>query len=190
MTWSYQDIINEADERYPNALTTESKLKKVYLRERELFRTIYRKKTATVMDIVAGQALYPLDFHHSKIIRVVWDGESTDYEDINSDDAEPPFIYTYENSIGRYPTPDQDVTQGLFIFHYFEPTEPTTDTIGNAIAFDPDFPMILVYGLLIDLAEIDRRVDLINGFTAKYNGILEEFKKANPEPELPPMRVE
>lgn len=185
---TYQEIIDEVDERYPNVLSTTSKLRKIYNRERELFRTHYRKKTATVYDIVSGQYLYPLDFHVSKIIKVVWDGDTTDYEEINDDDAEPPFIYTYENSIGRYPTPDADVSGGLLVYHYIEPKQPTDSSA--TINLDTDFAMMLVYGLCIDLAEIDREVDMVNNFTAKYNGLFDDFLRANPEPELPPIRVE
>jgi hypothetical protein len=190
VTWTYQQIIDEADERYPNSLSVSSKLRKIHSKERELFRTIYRQKTATAYDIVADQVLYPLDFHHSKIIRIVWDGHSVDYEDINNDEAKAvPFYYTYQNSLGRYPTPDRDVTKGLLIFHYYDPYEPTEIHLSSGIQFDSDFAMLLVYDLCKHLSEINRD-DMVNGFIIQYNSVLDDFKRANPEPELPPMRVE
>lgn len=190
LSWTYQQVIDEADERYPNSLSTISKLRKVHIKERELFRTIYRVKTAVVYDILAGQPTYPLDFHVSKIIRVVWNGETTDYEEINNDQVEPPFIYTYENSIGRYPTPEEDVEEGLFIYHWYEPWEPDESKLSSSIQFDPDFPMVLVYDLCKQMAEINREFDIANGFITQHNSQLDDFIKANPEPELPPMRVE
>lgn len=185
---TYQDIISEADERYPNALTAVSKMRKIYNRERELFRTIYRKKTATAYDMVTDQFLYPLDFHQSKIISVIVDGTRYEYEDINNGSSEPPYIYTYEDSIGIYPTPDEDITGGLFIHHYYEPPEPSATT--DLFKFDNDFPMVLVYSLCVELAEIAQDAAMVNNFTAKYNGAIEEFVKSLPEPELEPIRVE
>lgn len=181
---TYDEIIAEADERYPNAVTAESKKRKLFNREKELFRTIYRKKTATVFDMKAGQFLYPLPFSTSKITHVIVNGKRYDYEDITNEEAQgDSFVYTYQDGIGLYPTPEQDVSQGLFIHHYLEPS-------GEDTSFDKDFSMVLVYGLCAELAEVARDTGMVNVFTMRYNEWLEEFKRANPEPELPPMRVE
>lgn len=180
---NYDEIIQEADERYPNALTTASKKRKIFNIEKELFRTVHRIKTAITYDIIAGQPLYPLPFNKSKIIHVIANGKRYDYQEIDNADAEPPFLYTYENSVGIYPTPEEDIAGGLFIFHYAEPT-------GTDTSFDTDFSMILVYGLCADMAAIARDAAMVNVFRTEYNSMLEEFKRANPEPELPPMRVE
>lgn len=180
---TYDEIIAEADERYPNGLTVESKKRKLYTKEKELFRTIYRRKTATVFDIMASQMLYPLPFHPSKIMHVIVNGKRYEYEDITNDAAEPPFVYTYEHGIGLYPTPTEDVSAGIFIFHWMEPT-------GTDTSFDTDFPMVLVYGLCADMAEEAMDTSMVNVFVMRYNEAIESFKRANPEPELPPMRVE
>lgn len=187
---TYEEIITEADERYPNGFSVTSKLRKLYNLETKLMRTIYRIKTATKYDILSGQFLYPLEFHHSKIISVVWEGVSISYEEINPDDASPPFYYTYENSLGRHPTPDKDVEGGLVIFHYSEPRKVTESNYGGLYpSFDPDFPMVLVFGLCRDMAESNREYDISRDYKSKYDEEVRDFKKANPEPEIPPMRV-
>lgn len=190
MSMTYEEIIAEADERYPNALSNESKLLKVYNHERKLMRTIYRRKTATVFDVAPGQFLFPLTFHYSKIFQMIYAGKLYEYADINDQTGQPPFIYTYDDAIGVYPTPEQNIPGGLLLFHYLEPTKPTLDTIGNTPVFDPDFPMVLVYGLCKGMAEVNREFDVANGFISQLNGELEEFMKVNREPAPTEMRVE
>ncbi|WP_212960688.1 phage adaptor protein [Cohnella xylanilytica] len=191
MAMTYGEIIAEADERYPNGLTPESKLLKVYNREKQLMRTIYRRKTAATFDVQAGLFLYPLDFHYSKIFQAIYAGKYFEYEDINDKLGQPPFLYTYQNSIGIYPTPTEDIPGGLLLFHYMEPTKPTTATMKSTYpVFDPDFPMVLVYGLCKDMAEVNKEFDVANGFVQQYNAELEEFIEANREPAPTEMRVE
>lgn len=187
---SYQEIIAEADERYPNGLTPESKLLKVYNHERKLMRTIYRRKSATVFDVVAGKMLYPLAFHYSKIFQAIYAGKYYEYEDINDQIGQPPFLYTYRDSIGVYPTPEQDIPGGLHLFHYLEPVKPTLATITNFPVFDPDFPLVLVYGLCKDMSEVNKEFDVANGFIGQLKDEIKDFKEVNREPAPTEMRVE
>lgn len=189
MALTAQEILDEADEKYPNALTPASKVRKLNVLQGELFRTVLRKETSTTYGIVTDSAFYPLDFGVSKILNVLVDGEEYDHESIEDREAESPYYYMYENSVVLYPTPTEDVTAGLLLVHYFEPDiilESSLDVIPD---FDPDFHMVLVYGLCVAMAEADQRYDLVNGFTIKYNGLLKDYKKANPETELPPVKV-
>jgi hypothetical protein len=190
MALTVSEIISKADSRVPNSLTAADKVSILNELQGTLFRTIYRKKTATSYDIVTGQFLYPLDFHHSKVISAIVDGRKYDYEDINNQQSQPPYLYTYENSLGLFPTPEEDVDKGLFIYHWFEPTELTESNLSATPDFDPDFHMMLVYGLCIEIAESSNDADSVVNYTSKYNGYLQEFLDSQPEPELPPIRVE
>lgn len=187
MTW--QEIIDEADELYPSAITAISKMRKLNNRQKELFRTVLKKETTTTYDIVVDQAYYPIDFDVSKILNVLVDGVEYDDEAIEDRNAESPYYYTYENSVALYPTPTENVTAGLLLVHYEEPAAVTVANLSALPAFDPDFPMIHVYGLCADMAAVDQRYDLVNGFIIQYNSQLKAFKKANPETELPPVKV-
>lgn len=188
---TYAEIIAEADERYPNGLTAASKLLKVFNHERKLMRTIYRRKTATAFDVAAGQFLFPLDFHYSKIIQGIYCGKEFEYEDINDKIGQPPFLYTYQSSLGVYPTPDKDIEGGLLLFHYAEPVMPTEANMATTYPiFDPDFPMILVYGLCKDMAEVNKEFNVATGFIGQLASEIEEFKEVNAEPGPTEMRVE
>ncbi|WP_438447413.1 phage adaptor protein [Gorillibacterium sp. sgz5001074] len=185
-----REIFAEADERVPNGLSVASKLRKLNSRERELYRTVFKNKAATTMDIMAGQFLYPLTFSKSKIISVVVAGRRYNYEDINDDTVAPPYLYTMGNALGLYPTPENDVAGGILMFHYEEPKIYTEADLDSSPGFDADFHMLHVFGLAKDLSEIAKKTDWANGYIGQYNALLLDYRRANPEPELPPMRVE
>jgi len=183
------EIIEEVDEKYPNALTTRSKVRKLNIVQGEIFRTVYKKQTTTMYDLVAGNPFYPLDFDISKILYVLVNGAEYDSEEIEDRNAEDPYWYRYENAIGLYPTPAASAANGLLIVHYLEPAKLTDTNLNVTPDFDPDFHNLLVYALCIHLAESDQRFDAANGFIIQYKSLLKDFKRANPEPELPPVRV-
>ncbi|WP_127532738.1 phage adaptor protein [Paenibacillus kobensis] len=189
MALTIAQIINEANERYPNGLTVESQLVKINEREKYLMRTKFRTKTSTIIDITAGQFLYPLEFSKNKIIWAIVNGRKYDYEEIDDDTAPPPFLYTYQNALGLYPTPPETVEGGILLYHYAEPKTYTLADMSEYPSFDPDFHMIHVFGLCADMAEIDQAFDVANGYLARSEGLLDDYKKANAEPELPPIRV-
>lgn len=182
------EILEKVDTKYPNAHSFKQKISMINELQKNLFRTIYRVKSATVFDIIAGVYLYQLDFHHSKIISAIVDGKHIDYEDINDEKSGTPFLYTFGNALGIYPTPQRDVSSGLFIHHYLEPKKLTNES--DIPEFDPDFHMMLVYGVCIELAEDSNDVDMVNNFTSKYNGLLDDFKKSKREPVPPTFRIE
>lgn len=182
------EIIAEADERYPNGFSQDSKLRKINARERELFRTKFRMKTMTMYDILADLAVYPLDFAIGKVLNVVVNGEEYDYEDNDDDTAVPPYYYTYESAIVLFPTPTTDNENGLIIHHWYEPDTYTSES--EIPSLDPDFHMLHVWGLLADMASINREFDVSNAYIRQYNDLIEQFDRAEPEPVLKGFRVE
>lgn len=189
MALTIQEIIDEADEKFPNAIGTASKIRKIYLHEANLLRTIFRKKTAMTFDLSSEQFLYPLDFSKDKIIYVIVDGTKYNYEEIDDATTSSPFLYTYENSLGIYPTPETTVENGILVYYYAEPIKYNESNLTNYPTLEADFHPLLVYALLIDLAETSRDQEMVNNFTTKYNGLIQDYKKSNMEPELTPIRV-
>lgn len=183
------EILGEAEGKYFSGTTVETQLDRLYLQEQILLRTHFRRKTATMFDLVADQFLYPLGFSKDKIISVVVNGRKYRYEEIDDDTVAEPWLYTYENAIGIYPTPTTTVSGGILVQHYAEPKRYTLNDLSDYPTLENDFCMLLVYSLCIDAAETLQKDDMINGFTAKYNGLLKDFTRANIEPELPPIRV-
>ncbi|WP_455710012.1 phage adaptor protein [Paenibacillus chitinolyticus] len=184
------EIIEEADERIPNALSVKSKVRKINNRESELFRGFLREKSATVYDIIQGQFLYPLDFYKGKIITVIINGRRYTYEEIDDEFVQPPYIYTFQNSIGIYPPPEMDIPGGMLIYHFKEPRKYVETDTGRYPDFDPDYHMLHVYGLCADIASVQRKFEVANGYIGQYNDLLQGFKRSRTEPELTRMRVE
>lgn len=184
------EILEEAEDRYFSGTPVETRLKRLYMQEQILLRTHFRRKTATTFDQIENMFLYPLDFSKDKILSVIVNGKDYEYEEINnSSAASDSWYYTYENSIGIYPTPTTTVTKGILVRHYAEPKLHTADKLDEYPTLEDDFVMLLVYSLCIDAAETLMKDDMVNAFTEKYNGLLKDFKRANMEPELPPIRV-
>lgn len=174
-------IISQADLRFPNQVEESDKIIILNSIQRELFRTIYKKKTFTSYDIIADNAFYPLDFDISKVISVLVNDVTYTWEENNDREAESPYAYAYENSVVLYPTPDEDIDEGLKIWHYEEPTALTEESTPD---FDGDFHMILVYLLAKELAEIAGKDDRASYFQVKANEKIKDFEKTNPEPVL------
>ncbi|MNV74543.1 hypothetical protein D3C71_1677690 [compost metagenome] len=86
--------------------------------------------------------------------------------------------------MGIYPTPDQDIVNGLLISYYKSPAALTS--ISATPELDPDFHMLLVYGALVQICEAFQDATMVNNFTVKYNDLLDDARKVfNRLPDAP-----
>lgn len=176
-----QEILDEIMEKYPHPLTETNIISKINTLQKELFRTIYKPIVSTQYDIIADNPFYTVTFSPSKIIDVVVDGE--EYESINIKGKAPTKWYwiTDDNCIGLYPTPTEDIPDGLTVFRYKEPAVLTSAT--DTPDFDHDFHMIIVYRICKQLAENYKEYDIANGFVSQLNSLLEDFNKGKQDPD-------
>jgi hypothetical protein len=86
-----------------------------------------------------------------------------------------PFYYMLSGTIGVVPTPYQDVSQGLKIFHIPVLSALTVDGLNGPTGFDPNYDMVLVYGVLKDAT---RGADAAE-YTQKYNDWVAQYQQAN-----------
>lgn len=182
-----QEVLDEISEKYPHGLTNDSVIRKINFLQGELFRTICRETTTSYLDLIKDQGLYPIDIQKANLIDVLVDGDSYPYSEINSN-AHSKFYYVIDGQIGIYPLPKEDKTQGLLVVHYKNPDKLTTGDLNKEPDFDTDFHKLLVYGVIIDIAENYRDADMVNAFTSKYNGLLDEYLLAKQEPEYSTIR--
>ncbi|MNJ69320.1 hypothetical protein D3C77_656580 [compost metagenome] len=68
------------------------------------------------------------------------------------------------------PTPDEDITVGLKIFHIPVLPELTVNDMDGMTGFDPDYDMLLVYGVLREIT---------GGYDDMYQQLLNDYKSAN-----------
>ena len=86
-----------------------------------------------------------------------------------------PFYYFVSGTIGVVPTPQTTVTGGLKIFHVPVLTPLTVDGLNGPTGFDPNFDMVLVYGVLKDATRGNDALEYAN----KYNDWLLQYQQAN-----------
>lgn len=180
-------IIVEIKERYPpaEALGDESIVRKINNLQAELFRTLYKPIILTIMDVFEGVYDYPLDFSPTKITGVIIDGiEIFERNAKGSDVVQSQFYYFTENSLCIYPTPKDDIDDGLSVFRYKEPYVLSTNDVGKQPDFDPDFHMMLVYGVCATIAEINRGDNgMQEAFVLSYNALEQKFLQAKEKAE-------
>lgn len=86
-----------------------------------------------------------------------------------------PYYYFLSGTIGLVPKPHKDVVGGLKIFHIPVLSKLSVDAMQGPTGFDPNFDMVLVYGVLKDATTGSQSAEL----TAKYREWLNDYQQAN-----------
>ncbi|WP_211749925.1 hypothetical protein [Paenibacillus sp. Marseille-Q4541] len=181
-----QEILDEITEKYPHGLSNDSVIRKINQIQNELFRTTFRVNTMTQYDILSNVFAYPLPCNRTNVIDVVVNDQEYRYYDVKQTATVPFYYFTEKNDLGIYPTPTKDSSGGMIIFHNREPRKLHINMLGAEPDLDRDFHMLLVYGGLTQIAENFQDVAMVNNYTSKYNGLLQEFNKTNDErPDYP-----
>lgn len=173
-----QEILDMVTLKYPHPYTNSQLITIINDVQKRLFRTIYKVTTATTYDVLADNPFYPLDYSPENIIDVVVDGTEYPFQNIKYDAQTAYYYIEDDNSIGIYPTPEEDVTNGLTVFHYKEPVELTESSLTASPEFDSAFHMLLVYYVCRELAEIARDGEMVNNFTTMVNSLEREYNRS------------
>lgn len=172
-----QEILDEISEKYPHGLSNDSVIRKINNVQNELFRTTFRVNTMTAYDIVADVFSYPLPCSPSNVIDVLVNDTEYIYQDVKKSANVPFYYFTEDKELGLFPYPIMDSAGGLIVFHYQEPKQLSSSVTSQTPDLDVDFQMLLVYGVLVQIAENFSDVNMVNNFTSRYNGLIQEFKK-------------
>lgn len=170
------EIIAEIDEKYPNGLTSDSKVRKINKLQKKIFRSYVQRTVAESVSILADVALYPLDYSPEKIREVIVNDRKYEYRQLESD-ALTEFFYILDDGIGIYPTPTESGT--MIIYHYQEPTALSATNLTVTPDLDEDYHDLLVYGVCKEIAESYKEFDVANGFVVQYKNELNLFLEAN-----------
>lgn len=181
------EILAEIDEKYPNALANDSKVRKINNLQNKLFRTAVNETEAIYMNIIGDISEYEIDFPPSRIRKVLVNGFQYPYKQIESA-GDAAFCYVVGNILGVYPVPTEDSTNGLLIYKYRDATQLSSSNLTVVPDFDPDYHNILVYGVCKELAENDARYDVANAFMTQYMYELEQYEIANQD--LEPAQIQ
>lgn len=176
-----QEIIDEITEKYPHGLSNDSVIRKINIVQGELFRTTCRVKTMSIFNLQSGVFAYALPFPQSSLLSVVIQGREYNYQDTKRESNTPFYYFIGTNGLGIYPTPEENIENGISMFYYKSPAQLASDALDAVPELDADFHLLLVYGALVQICEAFNDVAMVNNYTNKYNGLLEEFNKANDE---------
>lgn len=170
-----QEIIDSIMRKYPHSFSNTDVVGMINIIQKQLFRTIYKPETATTYDLIVDNPFYPIDYSPQSIIDVVVGG--TEYPRLNIASASLVRYYyiTDDNTIGIYPTPTEDVTNGLTVFRYKEPALLTASNLSAEPDFDNAWHMMFVYAVCKELAENALDADRVNGFVMQYNSLESEY---------------
>lgn len=170
-----QEILTMINLKYPHAYANADIITMINDIQRRIFRTLYKPITTDTYDLMADNPFYPVTFSPENIIDVVVNGTEYPYQNIKYD-AQSYFYYIeQDNTIGIYPTPTEDVTNGLMVFHYKEPS--TLSSLSDIPTLDPAWHMMLVYHACRELA-VMARDDMTNTFIAEINELERQFNRS------------
>lgn len=177
------DVMEEIIEKAPHTLSPQSIVRKINQVRDKLIRTYGRDVVPYRMDIQEGLAEYPWPYSPGSIVNVLVDGVRYPYGQFNARQGR--YFYILTGTIGIYPTPTKDIEQGLTIFHKKTLTPLTLNDMNAEIGFDPDYDMLVVYGVLTDITSGNVAAE----YKAKYEDILSDYLRANTEPEAYQIQV-
>jgi hypothetical protein len=172
-----QEIINLIKLKYPfaTAYADADFITMINDTQRRIFRTMYKPETTDAYDLLAGNPFYPVSFSPESIIDVVVNGTEYPYQNIEYD-AQSYFYYIeQDNTIGIYPTPKEDVTNGLMVFHYKEPS--TLSSVSDTPELDQAWHMMFVYHACREFA-VMAKDDMVNTFIAEINEMERQFYRS------------
>lgn len=180
------EIIAEIDEKYQNGIGNESKVRKMNILQKKLFRKM-KKQTFVDYEITADQPQYPLVMNIDDVFQVLIDGKEIPDKKIADTSSSCAKYYAFVGTktgdwIDIHPTPIQDGT--LTIWHYEVPDQLDTVDLNKSPQLDPDYHMLFVYYVCKEIAENYRDFDIANGFAIQYNQLEREMMASFQDPEV------
>lgn len=181
-----KEILEEISEKYAHDLTNDSVIRKINQIQNELFRTTFLMETMAIYNLQKGVFAYKLPVPRSNLMNVVVNSQEYVYQDTKHDSNVPFYYFIGTDGLGIYPTPDKDITDGIALFFYKYPKQLSSADLTAVPDLDKDFHMLLVYGALAQICEAYNDVAMVNNYTGKYNGLIQEFMRTNDDvPDYP-----
>lgn len=181
------DIVEEIMEKVGNGpgrtMSMRSVVRKVDLKQKEVYRLYGNNDDdVAIMDILEGIAEYPLPCAPGNITSVYVENQRLPFRQRN-DYTLSTFYYLLDGTIGLYLygqlEPPATIERGLKIFHKHVPETLTTSAMSAEPDLEETYRMLLVYGVLIDIAE----PAMVPRYQAAYEKLLSDYIHATRDPE-------
>lgn len=187
-----QDIVEEIIEKLPeNTMPVVSILRKVTQVRDRLLRNLSASQAQSEalnqsFDLVAGNGQVTLICPPDNVTEVAirnsiytnqtYNDDARDWRRIPlrpfNEQERNPYYYFVAGKIGVYPPPVYDTFYGIKIFYTQVIGPLTLDDLNNGSGFDPNFDMLLVYGVLKDIMPEN------SNFYNRYQELYEEYRSA------------
>ncbi|MDQ6418675.1 hypothetical protein RB620_04410 [Paenibacillus sp. LHD-117] len=177
-----EEILEKVGEGPGRSLSMPSIIRKVDQKQKQILRQYgYNNDDVAVMDILTGIVEYPLPCAPGNITSVYVNDQRLPLRQRN-DYSLSAYYYLLDGTIGLYlqgQRPTEDIIQGLKIFHKHVPAALAVGTLNAEPEIEEEFRMLLVYGVLIDIAE----PAMIGFYRDRYDELLAEYVSATRDPE-------
>lgn len=178
-----EEILEKVGEGPGRSLSMPSIIRKVDQKQKQILRLYgYNNDDVAVLDILAGIGEYPLPCAPGNITSVYVNNERIPLRQRNNY-MMGTYYYLLDGTIGLHLnqslSPAEDLLQGLKIFHKHVPTALEVGTLNVPPEIEEDYHMLLVYGVLIDIAEPSMR----GFYKAEYDDLLQDYVFATRDPE-------
>lgn len=187
-----QEIVEEIVEKIPeNTMPITSILRKITQVRDRLLRNLSPAQAQSdvlnqAFDLTAGNGLTELICPPGNVTEVAirnaiytnqsFDDDERDWRRIPlrqfDERTRGPYYYFVAGQIGIYPPPIYDTFYGIKIFYTAIIGELTLDDLNKGSGFDPDFDMLLVYGVLKDMMPDN------GNFYNRYQELFKEYTSA------------
>ncbi|WP_340397803.1 hypothetical protein NST50_05320 [Paenibacillus sp. FSL E2-0202] len=184
------DVVEEIIEKSPHFLSPQSILRKITaVRDRLLRQSMAAQRQSstvcTAIDLHAGQIEYVPPCSPDSVVDVdvrfsaYRGGDCKDYRRIPlrqfDQRAHKPYYYFTAGKIGIMPVPEYDAAYGIKIFHLPVLNPLTFEDMEGDTGFDPDYDMLLVYGVLREITSGNEAQEN----NTKYLQLLADYTVAN-----------
>ncbi|MEK8206768.1 hypothetical protein NST41_14340 [Paenibacillus sp. FSL L8-0696] len=173
-----QEILDEISEKYPHGLSNDSVIRKINQVQNELFRTTFRERATAIFTLQKGVFVYTLPIPRTNVETVVVQGRTYLHQSVVNRSNIPFYYFEGKTGLGLYPTPTENIVDGLTLFYYRYPMQLSATSLTAVPELDYDFHMLLVYGALAQICEVFQDTAMVNNYTGKFNGMIDEFQKA------------
>lgn len=187
-----QDILEEIIEKLPeNTMPVTSILRKITQVRDRLLRNLSASQSQSealnqTFDATVGDGQYALICPPDNVTEVAirnsiyrslpFYDDARDWRRIPlkpfNEHEKSPYYYFVAGKIGIYPPPIYETFYGIKIFYTPVLRSLTIEDINGSSGFDPNFDMLLVYGVLKDILPTG------NEYYTRYQEIYEEYKSA------------
>ncbi|WP_419890728.1 hypothetical protein [Paenibacillus xylanexedens] len=177
------DVVEEIIEKSPHTLSPASILRKITQVRDRLLRNLgsaqqQSETVCTAIDLVKDQPAYTLPCPQSAVTEVTMMRDDVyvrlPLRQFHNASIQP-YHYFQAGQIGIVPTPSVDVAYGIKVFHAPVLYPLRLEEMNKDTGFDPDYDMLLVYGVLREITSGNEAEEYNN----KYLQLYTEYQSAS-----------